>query len=78
MVREDYLHQNAYHKIDTYTSIEKQSGMLDLILTWFNEANSALDGGVDFKNMENLSVNERNCFYEKMLKKQSLIKNIKN
>ena len=62
MVREDYLHQNAYHKIDTYTSIEKQSGMLDLILTWFNEANSALDGGVDFKNMENLSVNERIAF----------------
>ncbi len=62
MIREDYLHQNAYHKIDTYTSIEKQAGMLDLILTWFNEANSALDEGVEFKAMENLSVNEKIAF----------------
>lgn len=59
MIREDYLHQNAFHPIDTYTSIEKQAGMLDLILTWFKNANDALDHGAEFKEMENLSVNER-------------------
>src|SRR5699024_6024868 len=30
-IREDYLHQNAFHEVDTYTSMEKQSKMLSLI-----------------------------------------------
>lgn len=59
MLREDYLHQNAYHAVDTYTSIAKQHGMLDLILTWYENANRALDVGAEFKDMENLPVNER-------------------
>ena len=59
MIREDYLHQNAFHAVDTYTSIKKQYGMLDLIVTWFKEANLALDEGVEYKQMENLAVNER-------------------
>ena len=31
MVREDYLHQNAFHEVDTYTSLDKQYRMLKLI-----------------------------------------------
>lgn len=59
MIREDYLHQNAFHAIDTYTSIDKQYGMLDLIITWCHSANEALDRGIEYKQMENLAVNER-------------------
>lgn len=59
MIREDYLHQNAFHNIDTYTSIDKQYGMLDLIVSWYENANSALSRGVEYRQMENLAVNER-------------------
>ena len=27
-IREDFLHQNAFHEVDTYTSLPKQTGML--------------------------------------------------
>lgn len=59
MIREDFLHQNAFHEIDTYTSLGKQYRMLELILTWFNSANEALHQGAEYRKMENLSVNEK-------------------
>ena len=30
-IREDFLHQNSFHEVDTYTSLEKQYDMLKLI-----------------------------------------------
>lgn len=33
-IREDYLHQNAFHEIDTYASLGKQYDILKLILTY--------------------------------------------
>lgn len=47
MIREDFLHQNAYHEIDTYTSLEKQFHMLDIILKFYSRAQEALDKGVE-------------------------------
>jgi len=38
MVREDFLHQNAFEDIDTYTSMRKQFFMLDLIMTYYRTA----------------------------------------
>jgi V/A-type H+-transporting ATPase subunit A len=38
LIREDFLHQNAFHKVDTYTSIEKQYIMLKNIITFHREA----------------------------------------
>ncbi len=38
IIREDFLHQNAFHKVDTYTSIEKQYIMLKNIITFHREA----------------------------------------
>ncbi len=46
-VREDYLHQNSFHEVDTYTSLDKQFKMLKLIVDFYNQANRALDRGVD-------------------------------
>jgi V/A-type H+-transporting ATPase subunit A len=41
-IREDFLHQNSFHEIDTYTSLEKQYAMLKLIITWNDKAQEAL------------------------------------
>ena len=46
-VREDYLHQNSFHEIDTYTSLKKQFKMLKLIVDFYFQALRALDRGVD-------------------------------
>ncbi|WP_300381973.1 V-type ATP synthase subunit A [Clostridium sp.] len=45
-LREDYLQQNAFHEVDTYTSLNKQYKMLKLILLFRKEAQRALDSGV--------------------------------
>jgi len=45
-LREDYLQQNAFHEVDTYTSLSKQYKMLKLILLFRKEAQRALDAGV--------------------------------
>ena len=34
-IREDFLHQNAFHETDTYTSLSKQFLLADLILTYY-------------------------------------------
>ncbi|MGI5848459.1 MAG: V-type ATP synthase subunit A [Christensenellales bacterium] len=57
-VREDYLHQNAFHEIDTYTSLEKQFGMLKLILKWGELGEKALDAGAEFSKISSLPVRE--------------------
>ena len=58
-IREDYLHQNAFHEVDTYTSMEKQYKMLKLILTFHREANKALDEGAEFSDIISLPIRER-------------------
>lgn len=35
MIREDFLHQNAFDEIDTYTSLSKQYGMLKIIIDFY-------------------------------------------
>ena len=58
-IREDYLHQNAFHDIDTYASIQKQFRMLKAILMFHNEGQKALSEGAFFKDITNLPVRER-------------------
>ena len=47
-IREDYLQQNAFDEIDTFTSREKQLKMLRLILTFHHEGQHALELGAYF------------------------------
>ena len=35
-IREDYLHQDAFHEVDTYTSLDKQYLMMDLVLQFYD------------------------------------------
>lgn len=58
-IREDYLHQNAFHDVDTYTSLEKQHKLLTLILKYFHDGMDALSDGADFKKLSELPVRER-------------------
>jgi len=57
-IREDCLHQNAFHKVDTYTSIEKQYEMLKTILHFHNQSLLAIDAGVETADIFKLSVRE--------------------
>ena len=49
MLREDFLQQNAMSDTDSYCSIDKQFGMMSLILTYYHEAKKALQAGADMK-----------------------------
>ena len=58
-IREDYLHQNAFDEIDTYTSLTKQYRMLRLILDFAEKGQQALDSGANLSEVINLPVRER-------------------
>ena len=58
-VREDFLHQDSFHEIDTYTSLEKQFLMMLLILSYYDEAQEALNRGVGIDPIVNLDVREK-------------------
>ena len=57
-IREDFLHQNAFHEVDTYASMDKQSKMLRNILTFHHGAKDALRRGADIKKLFELPVRE--------------------
>ncbi|NMV81932.1 MAG: V-type ATP synthase subunit A [Erysipelotrichia bacterium] len=59
MIREDFLHQNAYNSVDTYTSINKQYLMLKTILKWYDLGNQALEKGKTFSEIEKMKTTER-------------------
>ncbi len=50
-IREDYLHQNAFHEIDTFASLKKQDLMLKLILQFQRESLKAIDHNVDIEDI---------------------------
>ncbi|MGN1382149.1 MAG: V-type ATP synthase subunit A [Eubacterium sp.] len=58
-IREDYLHQNAFHDIDTYSSMNKQYKMLKLILSYFDLAVDGVGKGASFNKLETLPVKEK-------------------
>ncbi|MBR2570561.1 MAG: V-type ATP synthase subunit A [Clostridia bacterium] len=59
MIREDYLHQNAFDDVDTYSSLEKQYRMLSLILSYDEKGQAALAAGADLSKVTSLPVRER-------------------
>ena len=58
-IREDFLHQNSFHEVDTYTSLHKQYRMMKLILTFYKEANEAIKQGVTIQKLTKMDVIER-------------------
>jgi V/A-type H+-transporting ATPase subunit A len=58
-IREDFLHQNAFHPQDTYTSLRKQYLMLRTIIHFHNCGTQALEDGVDLEDIQALEVREK-------------------
>ena len=58
-IREDYLHQNAFHEIDTYASMEKQYRMLKLMHSFYEGGRAALDKDADLEEILKISSRER-------------------
>ncbi|MFA9453864.1 MAG: V-type ATP synthase subunit A [Candidatus Aminicenantaceae bacterium] len=58
-IREDFLHQNAFHPQDTYTSLRKQYLMLRAIIHFHGVALKALEQGVEMESILGLEVREK-------------------
>ena len=59
MIREDFLHQNAFHEVDTYTSIQKQFKMLSVIFDYYRLSKEYLKQGVGIREILNLDTKEK-------------------
>ena len=57
-IREDFLHQNSFHDVDTYTSPKKQLLMMRLVLAYYEKAREALEQGTGINQLINLGVRE--------------------
>ena len=57
-IREDFLHQNAFHEIDTFTSLKKQHMMMMLMMAYYDKAGEALGKGVNIERLVSLPVRE--------------------
>lgn len=57
-IREDYLHQDAFHEVDTFASLNKQATMLKLILNAHDLANKAIDEDVEVDDILELPARE--------------------
>jgi V/A-type H+-transporting ATPase subunit A len=58
-IREDFLHQDAFHDIDTYTSLQKQYLMMQLVMAYYKTANDALAAGAAIEDLVKLKIRER-------------------
>jgi len=58
-IREDFLHQNAFHEIDTYASLKKQYKMLSVCLFYYTQAKEALARGVPFDTISKMAIRDK-------------------
>ena len=58
-IREDFLHQNSFHEIDTYTPLQKQFRMMKLVLAFYEQSKKALEGGASIQNLIKMPVREQ-------------------
>ncbi len=58
-IREDFLHQDAFHEVDTYTDLSKQYLMMELVLSYYDIALEGLKNGVSIEALVKLPVRER-------------------
>ena len=58
-IREDFLHQNSFHEVDTYTSLQKQFLMMKLVIAFYEQAEEALREGTGIQGLIKMPVRER-------------------
>ena len=59
VIREDYLQQNGFDEVDTYTSLSKQVAMLDLVISFSRRSHEALKAGADIDDIFAMKVREK-------------------
>ena len=69
-IREDFLHQNSFHEVDTYTSLKKQLLMMKLVLAYYDQSLEALNNGAAVHELINLPVREQIGRYKYVLEDQ--------
>ena len=57
-IREDFLHQLAFHEVDTYSSLKKQCLMMKLVIMYYESSLEALKNGADVEKLAALPVRE--------------------
>ena len=58
-IREDFLHQNSFHEVDTYTSLKKQYMMMKLVNAFYDRAVEALGQGASLQKLISMPVREQ-------------------
>ena len=58
-IREDFLHQNSFHEVDTYTPLRKQYLMMNLVLAFYEKSMDALDKGASMNALLTMAVREK-------------------
>ena len=58
-IREDFLHQNSFHEIDTYTSLKKQYMLMKLVNAFYDRAGDALSQGASLRKLISMPVREQ-------------------
>ncbi len=58
-IREDFLHQIAFDEVDTYTSLNKQYGILKAILSWYRLGQKGLKEHLNFSDIANMKIREK-------------------
>ena len=58
-IREDFLHQNSFHEVDTYTSLRKQYLMMNLVIAFYEQSVDALEKGASVQKLISMEVREK-------------------
>ncbi len=61
-IREDFLHQNSFHEVDTYSSLKKQHLLMQLVVAFYEQSKEALEKVLPF----------RDCLKWKFVKKSDV------
>lgn len=58
-IREDFLHQNSFHEVDTYSSLKKQLLMMRLVVAFYEQGKEALGNGASVNALIKMPVREK-------------------
>ena len=58
-IREDFLHQNSFHEVDTYSSLKKQYLLMKLVVAYYEQGAEALANGANIQDLVKLEVREK-------------------
>ena len=58
-IREDFLHQNSFHEVDTYSSMKKQYLLMKLVVAYYEQGVEALEKGANIQDLVKLDVREK-------------------